>query len=102
MKNVVNFTNLELISDLVDKIDKLQKDISDIKNELKPKLDLSKRSSVKKFLNISDSTISRWMDIGKLKENIHYIKEFKGNKPKITFIESAIIGLRKDKKDDFL
>ncbi len=34
------------------------------------------------------------MKDGRFKQGVHYIKEFKGLKPKIIFIESAIINFK--------
>ncbi len=58
---------------------------------------LSKRNDVRKYLNISESTLMNMMNDGRLKRGKHYIKEIKGNKSKITFIENAIIDFKENK-----
>jgi len=90
----INLENLDLIPELLKKLDSLESQIKEIKSEIKKDLDLTKRSGVRKYLNISDSTISVMIKDGRLKQNIHFIKDINGKKTKITFIESAIKELK--------
>lgn len=92
----INFEHLELLPKLLRELYNLSKEVDEIKIKLSKSVDLSKRSGVREFLNVSDSTIAVMMNDGRLKQNIHYVKELKGNKSKITFIESAIRELKKD------
>ena len=53
------------------------------------------RKNVKTYLDISESTLINMMKDGRLKQGKHFIKEFKNNRFKIVFIESAIKELKK-------
>lgn len=89
---ILDFKNLDLIPQLLE-------EIKNLKSLLEPPiLDLTKRKDVKKFLNISDSTISRYINLGVFKKGVHYEKEIKGKRIKILFVESAIINFKELKK----
>jgi hypothetical protein len=88
--NYKAFENLELIPQLLEKILILEEKIIRLEDNLIKPLDLTKRSDVKKYLEISDSTLNNMFKDGRFKIGKHYTKCIKGNKPKITFIESAI------------
>ena len=92
------FNNLELIPKLLEHLNTLNIKILNIENELIKKLDLTKRDGVKKFLDISDVTISNYINNGKFKQGIHYNKIIKGKKIKITFVEDAILDFKENLK----
>ena len=98
MSATINFESLSLIPKLLEKIESLESELKEIKKEVIPELDLTKRAGVKKFLNCSDSTIHKMMCDGRLKQGIHYFKEIKGRKVKIVFIESGIRAFKEKEK----
>lgn len=77
-----------------EKFDLILKKIEQIEKQLQGKQDLTKRSNVKEYLNISEGTLNNYMKDGRFKQGVHYTKEFKGLKSKIVFIESAIINFK--------
>lgn len=95
--NILDFSSLELIPILLEKIESLEKEIKVIKDTVVPELDLTKRADIKKYLKITDCTISRYIDNGTFKRGVHYIKTINGKKAKITFIESAIKSFKENK-----
>jgi hypothetical protein len=92
--NYKAFENLELIPQLLEKILILETKIKNLEINLIKPLDLTKRVNVREYLNISESTLNNMFKDGRLQIGKHYTKEFKGNKSKITYIESAIINLK--------
>jgi predicted DNA-binding transcriptional regulator AlpA len=92
------FENLDKIIDILEKLDSLNSKILNIENRLAPKLDLTKRDGVKKYLDISDSTLYQMMNDGRLKQNIHYKKTINGKRVNIIFVESAIVGFKEKQK----
>ena len=92
------FENLDKIIDILEKLDLLNSKILNIENRLAPKLDLTKRDGVKKYLDISDSTLYQMMNYGRLKQNIHYKKTINGKRVNIIFVESAIVGFKEKQK----
>jgi hypothetical protein len=92
------FENLDKIIDILEKLDSLNSKILNIENKLTPKLDLTKRDGVKKLLNISDATISNYINNGKFKQGIHFNKIIKGKKIKIIFVEDAILDFKENLK----
>lgn len=58
-------------------------------------MDLTTRKNVKKYLEISESTLVNMMKDGRLKQGKHFIKDFKNNRFKIIFVESAIKEFKK-------
>jgi len=94
---IVNFSNLDLIPQLLEKIDNLENEVYIIKQELKPKYDLTKRAGVRAYLGICDMTISAYINNGTFKENIHFKKEIKGKRIKIIFVEDGILAFKKQK-----
>ena len=91
------FENLEQIPKLLIYLEEIKTKVERLENDLIPKLDLTKRSGVKKYLNISDSTIYQMMNDGRLKEGIHYKKTLKGKRVNIIFVESAIVNFKEKK-----
>jgi hypothetical protein len=98
MSAAIDFSVLEKIPLLLEKIESMDKEIKELKQELIPALDLTKRSGVKKYLGISESTLCNMMNDGRMKENIHYSRAINGEKTRISFIEVAILGLKRNKK----
>ena len=94
----ISFENLNKIIDILEKLDLLNSKILNIENKLAPKLDLTKRDGVKKYLDISDSTLYQMMNDGRLKQNIHYKKTINGKRVNIIFVESAIVGFKEKQK----
>ena len=94
----ISFENLNKIIDILEKLDLLNSKILNIENKLAPKLDLTKRDGVKKYLDISDSTLYQMMNDGRLKQNIHYKKIINGKRVNIIFVESAIVGFKEKQK----
>ena len=92
------FNNLELIPKLLEHLNTLNLKILNIENELIKKLDLSKRDGVKKYLNISDSTLYQMMNDGRFKQGVHYRKTLKGKRVNIIFVESAIVRFKENQK----
>ena len=58
-------------------------------------MDLTTRKNVKKYLEISESTLINMMKDGRFKQNIHYTKQINGNKVMITFVEDGILAYKK-------
>lgn len=96
--NYKAFENLELIPTLLEKILFLEKKINLLESNLIKPVDLTTRKNVKKYLEISESTLINMMKDGRLKQDKHFVKEFKNNRSKIIFIESAIIKLKELKQ----
>ncbi|WP_320036319.1 hypothetical protein [Halarcobacter sp.] len=97
MMNLQAFENLEDIPKLLNYLEQIHTRLEKLENDLVPKLDLSKRAGVKKYLNVSDSTLHLMMKDGRLKQGIHYTKNLNGNRVKIKFIESAIVNFKEKK-----
>jgi len=85
--NVTAFENLELIPALV----KQNKILLDRLNKLVPPLTTKKE--VAKFLNKSESTINRYIQLGYLVEGEHFNRK---NGKILVFIEEAITEFRKE------
>lgn len=97
--SAVDFEVLKLIPKMLEEVQKLQSEVIELRQHIKPKYDLTKRADVKTFLNItSDATISNMMKDGRFQENIHYTKEIKGKKIKISFVEDGILAYKKGLK----
>lgn len=98
MSKIIDFELLELLPELLDELKKLTTKVTILENALIPKYDLTKRVGVLQFLHISESKLKVMMKDGRLKINIHFIREIKGNKSKITFIESGILEFKENTK----
>ena len=85
--NVTAFENLELIPALVEQ----NKILLDRLNKLVPPI-ISKKE-VAKFLNKSESTVNRYIQLGYLIEGIHFNRK---NGKILVFIEDAITEFRKE------
>lgn len=86
----LDFSSLDLIPQLLEEIKSLRLEIDIIKQNVVPKLDLTTRDGVKKYLGISESSLSKKMQSNDLINGIHYKREINGKKTKITFVELAI------------
>ena len=95
--NYEAFENLELIPKLFEQLKDLHDKVSKLEDEFVEDLDLTKRAGVKKYLNISDSTIYQMINDGRFKQGIHYQKTLKGKRVNITFVESAIVNFKEKK-----
>ncbi|MCT7528766.1 hypothetical protein N5T79_06370 [Aliarcobacter cryaerophilus] len=97
--SAVDFDVLKLIPKMLEEMQDLKKEVTELRQHIKPKYDLTKRDDVKKFLNnITDTTLCNMMKDGRLKENIHYKKEIKGKRIMITFVEDGILAYKKGLK----
>ena len=94
----ISFENLKKIDTILEAINLLNSKILNLENRLVPKLDLTKRDGVKKFLDISDSTLYKMINDGRLKQGVHYKKTLKGKRVNIIFVESAIVNFKKNPK----
>lgn len=85
--NVTAFENLELIPALVEQ----NKILLDRLNKLVPPVVTKKQ--VAKFLNKSESTVNRYIQLGYLVEGVHFNRK---NGKILVFIEDAITEFRKE------
>ena len=92
----ISFENLKKIDTILEALDLLNSKILNLENRLVPKLDLTKRDGVKKFLDISDSTLYKMINDGRLKQGVHYKKTLKGKRVNIIFVESAIVNFKEN------
>lgn len=91
------FENLEQIPKLLMYLEEIKTKVEKLEESLIPKLDLTKRAGIKKYLNISDSTLYQMINDGRLKQGIHYQKTLKGKRVNIIFVESAIVNFKEKK-----
>ena len=94
----ISFENLKKIDTILEALNLLNSKILNLENKLVPKLDLTKRDGVKKFLDISDSTLYKMINDGRLKQGVHYKKTLKGKRVNIIFVESAIVNFKENPK----
>ena len=94
----ISFENLNKIDTILEALNLLNSKILNLENKLVPKLDLTKRDGVKKFLDISDSTLYKMINDGRLKQGVHYKKTLKGKRVNIIFVESAIVDFKENQK----
>lgn len=94
----ISFENLNKIDTILEALNLLNSKILNLENKLVPKLDLTKRDGVKKFLDISDSTLYKMINDGRLKQGVHYKKTLKGKRVNIIFVESAIVNFKENPK----
>lgn len=89
---------LALIPQIAKDIEALKKEHEKLKQYMAPPVyDLTKRSGVMEYLNISSSTIARYLSEGVLIEGYHFYRDIKGGKTKITFVSGAIEEFKKSK-----
>ena len=94
----ISFENLKKIDTILEALDLLNSKILNLENRLVPKLDLTKRDGVKKFLDISDSTLYKMINDGRLKQGEKKKKTLKGKRVNIIFVESAIVNFKENPK----
>ena len=97
MSAVIDFESLSLIPQLLKKMEALERELKEIKKEVVPELDLTKRNGVLKYLGISNSTLSLMMKDGRLKEGVHFKKVLNGKCVKLIFTSSAIVKYKESK-----
>ncbi|MFW3412164.1 hypothetical protein ACN9J3_05450 [Aliarcobacter butzleri] len=88
--SAVDFDVLNLIPKMFEKMKEMQTELTELRQQLKPKYDLTKRADVKIYLNISDCTLDRYIRMGVLKKGYHYHRELKNKTSRIIFVSSAI------------
>ena len=54
--SAVDFEVLKLIPKMLEEMQDLKKEVTELKQHIKPKYDLTKRDGVIKYLNVSNST----------------------------------------------
>ena len=94
--STVDFEVLKLIPKMMEEMQCLKQEVTELKQHIKPKYDLTKRAGVKAFLNISDGTLNNMIKDGRFKKNFHYRKEIKGKTIKIIFVEDGILAYKKE------
>ncbi len=95
--SLVDLNDISLIPRILKNLELLSIEISEIKQQLKPKYDLRKRGDILKYLEISESTLSKYIKEGKLKQGYHYHRELKQSKSIIIFVSGAIEEFKKEK-----
>lgn len=86
----IPYENLDLIPQLLNKVEDMQIQLSKLTNKEK-KIDLTKLINVSQYLNVSKTTIGNYIKDGRFKENVHYKKYLSKKMVKYIFVESAII-----------
>lgn len=94
--NLGIFKGIELIPLMFEEIKALRLQVEHLEKELIPKLDLTKRADVLKYLAVSNSTLDAMLRDGRFLEGVHFTKELKGKKNKIVFISSAIVNYKEN------
>lgn len=90
------FKGIELIPLMYEEIKALRLQVEHLEKELVPELDLTTRKGVRKYLNVSDRTITAFTSkVGEMTEGVHFIREYNGKKSKLRFISNAIIDFKK-------
>ncbi|RBQ31405.1 hypothetical protein CRU92_06415 [Arcobacter sp. FW59] len=95
--SAVDFEVLKLIPKMLEKMESMQSELVELKQQLNPKYDLTKQSGVLKYLEISESTLAKYRKNGTFREGYHYHRELKQSKSIITYVSGAIEEFKKDK-----
>lgn len=95
--NLVNIESINLIPQMLEKLEQLNNQILELKQQLKPKYDLTKRSNVLKYLEISESTLSKYIREGILIQGYHFHRHIKNNKSIILYVSGAIEEFKKER-----
>lgn len=95
--SAVDFDVLKLIPKMFEKMENMQSELIELKQQLKPKYDLTKQSGVLKYLEISESTLAKYRKNGTFREGYHYHRELKQSKSIITYVSGAIEEFKKEK-----
>lgn len=96
--SAVDFEVLKLIPEMLKEMQELKDEVIELRQHIKPKYDLTKRAGVMKYLNISDSTITKYLKEGTFREGYHFYRELKQSKSTITFVSGAIEEFKKEKE----
>lgn len=88
--NLDTFQNLALIPELLEKLNMLHDKLLHLEKNLIVPLDLTTRKNVKKYLDISESTLNNMINDGRLKKNIHYVTVIKNGRVRFVFKHNAI------------
>ncbi len=94
---LIDLKNLDLIPQLLQELQILKDEIKRVNLKLDRRYDLSRLRDVSIYLGVSIKTIYNYIDDGRFKQNVHYMKTIKNNNNKITFVESAIIKFKEGK-----
>ena len=97
MSATIDFSVLELLPKMAKQMEEMQKEIIELRQQIKPEYDLTRQSGVLRFLDISESTLSKYRATGELREGYHYHKELKQRKTIITYVSGAIEEFKKEK-----
>lgn len=95
--SAVNFDVLELLPKMFEKMEEMQTELTELRQQLKPKYDLTKQSGVLKYLEISESTLAKYRKNGTFREGYHYHRELKQSKSTITYVSGAIEEFKKER-----
>ena len=95
--STVDFEVLKLIPKMMEEMQCLKQEVTELKQHIKPKYDLTKQSGVLKYLEISESTLSKYRATGALREGYHFHRELKGSKTIITYVSGAIEEYKREK-----
>ncbi|WNL28027.1 hypothetical protein QUR76_06720 [Arcobacter cryaerophilus gv. pseudocryaerophilus] len=95
--SAVDFDVLKLIPKMLEEMQDLKKEVTELKQHIKPEYDLTKRAGVMAYLKVSNNTITRYISEGTFKEGYHYHRELKNNASKIIFVSGAIKEFKKEK-----
>ncbi|MFV7791295.1 hypothetical protein ACNSOP_08975 [Aliarcobacter lanthieri] len=95
--SAVDFDVLKLIPKMFEKMESMQSELIELKQQLNPKYDLTKQSGVLKYLEISESTLAKYRKNGTFREGYHYHRELKQSKSIITYVSGAIEEFKKEK-----
>ena len=95
--SAVDFEVLKLIPEMLKEMQELKDEVIELRQHIKPKYDLTKQSGVLKYLEISESTLSKYRATGALREGYHFHRELKGSKTIITYVSGAIEEFKKEK-----
>ena len=96
MIDLTTLNHLRVLPLLLEKIENLENRVAKMFKE--EQYDLTKRAGVKKYLNISDSSIAKYLREGIFRQGYHYHREIKNNKSIIIFVSGAIEEFKKSKE----
>ena len=95
--STVDFEVLKLIPKMMEEMQCLKQEVTELRQHIKPKYDLTKRAGVMAYLKVSNNTITRYISEGIFREGYHYHRELKNNTSKIIFVSGAIEEFKKEK-----
>ena len=100
--STVDFEVLKLIPKMMEEMQCLKQEVTELKQHIKPKYDLTKQSGVLKYLEISESTLSKYRATGALREGYHFHRELKGSKTIITYVSGLLKSSKRKKPNETL